>query len=89
MRGKVCLLCLLPKRTGITPAYAGKRAKVLDKIAPNRDHPRVCGEKVDAWVNFCNEYRITPAYAGKSAFICGIWLKCRDHPRVCGEKKNG
>ena len=25
MRGKVCLLCLLPKRIGITPAYAGKR----------------------------------------------------------------
>ena len=32
MRGKACRLCPLPRRTGITPAYAGKRLKRSHRI---------------------------------------------------------
>ena len=31
---------------GITPAYAGKSAPFLILVTGNRDHPRVCGEKL-------------------------------------------
>ena len=30
---------------GITPAYAGKRARKRNTYPCNRDHPRICGEK--------------------------------------------
>ena len=45
MRGKdIAVLC--PRRVyGITPAHAGKSQKMTKKDAPERDHPRPCGEK--------------------------------------------
>ena len=33
-------------RTGITPAYAGKSKSAGDATIFQRDHPRLCGEKV-------------------------------------------
>ena len=47
VRGKqlVCFLGL--KRSGITPACAGKTQKGVRAASERRDHPRVCGE------NFC------------------------------------
>ena len=30
---------------GITPAHAGKRSFITDKVLRSRDHPRACGEK--------------------------------------------
>ena len=45
MRGKV----FLPRGAGlvirITPAYAGKSAKLLFYHSKTWDHPRLCGEK--------------------------------------------
>ena len=32
-------------QVGITPAYAGKRKCNIGMRCPNKDHPRVCGEK--------------------------------------------
>ena len=40
--------CPLHARHGITPAYAGKSTRGLQKRGKRRDHPRVCGEKVRA-----------------------------------------
>ena len=34
---------------GITPAYAGKRTLFCLAGRRNRDHPRVCGEKIASW----------------------------------------
>ena len=34
---------------GITPAYAGKRARKRNTYPCNRDHPRICGEKPDCY----------------------------------------
>ena len=45
MRGKVTKRTIRPERTGITPAYAGKRGLVMFSTEMNKDHPRVCGEK--------------------------------------------
>ena len=47
MRGKG--LQPVPRRacTGITPAYAGKRGALRGDGLHTKDHPRVCGEKVE------------------------------------------
>ena len=44
-RGKGSLSRLFPIRTGITPAWAGKRALQLTQEGVGEDHPRVGGEK--------------------------------------------
>ena len=46
MRGKVHRLLNLFELVGITPAYAGKRNKRQSGKIRERDHPRVCGEKL-------------------------------------------
>ena len=45
VRGKVCHLGCKTGLAGITPACAGKRARVGKHWRTGRDHPRVCGEK--------------------------------------------
>ena len=48
MRGKGSADVRTGQRTGITPAYAGK-SPPAERSGPIRwDHPRVCGEKMDA-----------------------------------------
>ena len=46
MRGKVGTLHCKSSVNGITPAYAGKSARWSGLRGLDRDHPRVCGEKV-------------------------------------------
>ena len=46
MRGKVTSAFFVESRTGITPAYAGKRRQGLEFRTFWRDHPRTCGEKL-------------------------------------------
>ena len=48
MRGKACAASGRACAAGITPAYAGKRYKVLPDTCGTGDYPRVCGEKYDA-----------------------------------------
>ena len=45
MRGKGADLGVGDQRTGITPAYAGKRLTAEMRLTRHKDHPRVCGEK--------------------------------------------
>ncbi len=47
MRGKDALPRPLPQKQGITPACAGKRVCPLHRSPWHRDHPRVCGEKIE------------------------------------------
>ena len=47
MRGKVAMRCPPMYSGRITPAYAGKRMVVRSWWPRSKDHPRVCGEKVD------------------------------------------
>ena len=45
MRGKDRVALRKVDHDRITPAYAGKRAKAWKMRFPQRDHPRLCGEK--------------------------------------------
>ena len=46
MRGKVTLQQAVNADDRITPAYAGKSSGSRCQPLSNRDHPRLCGEKV-------------------------------------------
>ena len=65
MRGKVTSGMLFLAFIGITPAYAGKSAVLKQLQHSHMDHPRVCGEKLLAYVLDLVQHGITPAYAGK------------------------
>ena len=45
MRGKGPPVADMWKRSGITPAYAGKRNVKGREAMRKKDHPRLCGEK--------------------------------------------
>ena len=45
VRGKGITVLVLIVMLGITPACAGKRPILSFQLPPNKDHPRVCGEK--------------------------------------------
>ena len=51
MRGKASRLEYTTRRCRITPACAGKRGQGIARDLTDRDHPRMCGEKVrGAWL---------------------------------------
>ena len=52
-------------RSGITPAYAGKRGRAGLPQRQLRDHPRVCGEKAGKTVEEINEQGSPPRVRGK------------------------
>ena len=66
MRGKVVLLSYDFVLPGITPAYAGKR-KIPQIVASKcRDHPRLCGEKVDSTFSLLIVRGSPPPMRGKA-----------------------
>ena len=51
VRGKASRLEYTTRRCRITPACAGKRGQGIARDLTDRDHPRMCGEKVrGAWL---------------------------------------
>ena len=46
MRGKICTSGITYKVPRITPAYAGKKLPDTERGTATRDHPRLCGEKL-------------------------------------------
>ena len=86
MRGKVSVKLDALATAGITPAYAGKRYCLKDRLTRSEDHPRLCGEKRIFVVSYSYTSGITPAYAGKSPVWTHRTPSCQDHPRLCGEK---
>ena len=50
MRGKASPHSCRKSYAGITPAYAGKRKDIIKSNALNRDHPRLCGEKMETGI---------------------------------------
>ncbi len=46
MRGKAHFKQALLEHLGITPACAGKSTVVAVVVEDNKDHPRMCGEKM-------------------------------------------
>ena len=45
MRGKAAFRVLGTRPVRITPAYAGKSSEIFECQLPQKDHPRLCGEK--------------------------------------------
>ena len=65
MRGKVGWSLSRSRRSGITPAYAGKSFKAQILITPLKDHPRVCGEKCVGSGGQCGAAGSPPRMRGK------------------------
>ena len=86
MRGKAGEAWQKNNQSRITPAYAGKSGFIHDRGSCDKDHPRLCGEKVCIIQPIVIDRRITPAYAGKSAILFRGFFILWDHPRLCGEK---
>ena len=86
MRGKAVVVVYLPGPAGITPAYAGKRAKADQGKPHPRDHPRVCGEKVWRDVKRAAKAGSPPRMRGKVyCFIHRGW-RCRITPAYAGKR---
>ena len=67
MRGKASSLMCISSALRITPAYAGKSSLYVSVINHTWDHPRVCGEKIRAYVKIWNEWGSPPRMRGKVA----------------------
>ena len=65
MRGKVNTRYLLPLWAGITPAYAGKRAKLSLRVCTDAGSPPPMRGKANYALTKDGTAGITPAYAGK------------------------
>ena len=61
-------LGLYSSRGRITPAYAGKRASLLDKDHAGRDHPRLRGEKAFSSCPLAHSSGSPPLMRGKAFF---------------------
>ena len=65
MRGKGPPVADVWKRSGITPAYAGKRSPSLFTSSPLTDHPRLCGEKTALIARYPENAGSPPPMRGK------------------------
>ena len=65
MRGKDLPFTCDCESTGITPAYAGKSMGALIADAAERDHPRVCGEKMVSMIPHRRSRGSPPRMRGK------------------------
>ena len=86
MRGKVGIVFHLLPEPRITPAYAGKRYKIILYTPVQEDHPRLCGEKVTADIVGLKVRGSPPPMRGKACSTSFSARSIRDHPRLCGEK---
>ena len=71
MRGKVKTPQKGLQGPRITPAYAGKRPLASLTTSTAKDHPRVCGEKVDGGRNRSRQMGSPPRMRGKGIVDAG------------------
>ena len=87
MRGKVRYRAYYSVSDRITPAYAGKRQEENDDDGDQKDHPRLCGEKLLKQKNNTRAEGSPPPMRGK-AFLNGIALACvRITPAYAGKSR--
>ena len=65
VRGKELHLFQRVSGKGITPAYAGKRRRPAFLLGGTQDHPRICGEKMNASVKAIELRGSPPHMRGK------------------------
>ena len=74
MRGKAKIFRRWSAEMGITPAYAGKSARILKRRTEKRDHPRVCGEKAVCSAVARQRLGSPPRMRGKASCV---WIFAR------------
>ena len=87
VRGKAIRIIRLSKRTGITPACAGKSSELTQRSGTNGDHPRVCGEKHKLTHDPVREGGSPPRVRGKVHLLTRFTPICRITP-ACAGKSN-
>ena len=86
MRGKADSPSARFRIDGITPAHAGKRAGQHLAAAPQRDHPRVCGEKVQAMRSLPARSGSPPRMRGKVHGLASSTLRSGITPAYAGKR---
>ena len=85
MRGKVLCICPLFCVLGITPAYAGKRTSSAKHLFLRRDHPRVCGEKIQSDIHLHPSRGSPPRMRGKEPSSYEATTSTRITPAYAGK----
>ena len=86
MRGKGQFPQFYFSQIGITPAYAGKRSQQDPHGSGWRDHPRLCGEKIDFRSNANNDGGSPPPMRGKAFLVRHSLLHMRITPAYAGKR---
>ena len=87
MRGKAFSVSQAHNDGGITPAYAGKRARPHYHMILYGDHPRVCGEKAAILCKLKLSPGSPPRMRGKEANRCMQPPKCGITPAYAGKSR--
>ena len=85
MRGKAVLASTTLYRSGITPAYAGKRDLVISGSGDIEDHPRVCGEKSTSEAQKSSDMGSPPRMRGKELGFHIVAVKIGITPACAGK----
>ena len=88
MRGKENPETLRDGNSGITPAYAGKRFSNLYWWCRGWDHPRVCGEKRQKFLQMGGQQGSPPRMRGKASSPSRWILGTRITPAYAGKSFN-
>ena len=86
VRGKVGITQAAFLPPGITPACAGKRLLSSRKMNKNRDHPRVCGEKIPGRLQCTRDCGSPPRVRGKVPLLHWSQLYQRITPACAGKR---
>ena len=87
MRGKVPSNLELSKRTGITPAHAGKSTSFQTVCRARWDHPRACGEKANLIATDWEKQGSPPRMRGKVIHFCTNFVKNGITPAHAGKSE--
>ena len=86
MRGKAHFKQALLEHLGITPACAGKSTVVAVVVEDNKDHPRMCGEKMESAIVPTFQPGSPPHVRGKAAESSYTTTGCRITPACAGKR---
>ena len=86
MRGKASGVPPCSCSPGITPAYAGKRARGIQPQQGKQDHPRVCGEKSLAEFSYRADQGSPPRMRGKAETGMVTVVRTRITPAYAGKR---
>ena len=85
MRGKALVLKSMSNIPRITPAYAGKSGTSVKPLSWSRDHPRLCGEKIKAFVLEVDVMGSPPPMRGKVLAFKSPKMSFRITPAYAGK----